>query len=93
VEYLVSGSAQTASLTYETPSGVGQFCCPRLPDRRRYRFAPGAFVYISAQNQGNTGSVTATINLTRDDQTKQQFRSQTSTGPFVIATATGSLPE
>ena len=94
VEYLVTGSAETVSLTYENASGnVSQFCCPHLPDRRRLSFAPGAFVYISAQNQGRTGSVTSTINLIRDDQTKQRFSTSTSSGPFVIATASGSLPQ
>jgi hypothetical protein len=44
------------------------------------------FVYVSAQNQGSSGTVTATIY--RDGSV---FETATSSGAYVIATASGSI--
>ncbi len=46
----------------------------------------GVFVYVSAQNQQDHGSVTATIYVDGS-----QFKTSTSTGAYVIATASGSV--
>ncbi len=94
VEYLVTGSAERVSLTYENSNGgTNQFCCPRTPWRFRQRFAPGAFVFLLAQNQDRTGCVTTTINLIRDNGTAERFKRSTSSGAFVIASSSGSLPD
>jgi hypothetical protein len=50
--------------------------------------SPNDFVYISAQNNNDNGSVT--VNILLGDYT---FKSSSSSGAYVIATASGSLPE
>ena len=47
----------------------------------------GAFVYISAQNQGESGSVKCRIEV--DGVTLEQA---TSTGAYVIASCSGTVP-
>jgi hypothetical protein len=53
-----------------------------------YEFAgdEGQFLYISAQNNNSSGTVKVRIDV--DGKT---FKSGSSTGAYVIATATGSL--
>lgn len=85
VVYEVTGSAQSASLTWATTGGGTSQQTVNLPWNIKYTMRDGDFVYISAQNQGKTGSVTTTIKA--DGKT---FKSTTSTGAYVIATASGS---
>ena len=48
--------------------------------------SPGTFVYVSAQNNQASGTVVVTIY--RDGEV---FKTSTSMGAYVIATASGSL--
>ena len=87
VTYEVTGSANAVDVTYENDDG-GTSQEGEVPVPWSYTFTgePGDFVYISAQNQGESGSVTATI-ITDGDT----FKTSTSSGAYVIATASGSL--
>lgn len=85
LEYRVTGSR--ASLTYSNCSGgtsqVGaatlpwSFTCTSIPS--------GQFLYISAQNTGDSGTVSVAIY-----KRGVLYRESSSTGAFVIATASGS---
>ena len=89
VAYSVSGTASTVSITIENADGgVSQFSGVSVPWGTGFKGMPGDFVYVSAQNQGNSGSVTATIRI--DGET---FKTSTSSGAYVIATASGLIPE
>jgi hypothetical protein len=87
VKYEVTGSAQSVDLTYQNEDGgTSQLSDVSLPWSLSFKGDALDFVYISAQNQGETGTVTATIY--RDGE---QFKSSTSSGAYVIASADGSL--
>ena len=85
VLYVVSGTATQASLTYSNSQGGTAQETVNLPWQRQFSMIKGDFLYISAQNQGDTGSVTTEIRVNG-----VQFKSTTSSGAFVIATASGS---
>jgi len=87
VMYEVTGTAQSASLTYQNKDGgTSQESDVSLPWTYSFEGKGGDFVYISAQNNGETGSITVTIY--RDSEV---FRTSTSTGAYTIATASDSL--
>jgi len=71
VQYEVEGSALTAALTFQTPTGTTRQTVklPLANDEGRTGvqvsgFNPGDRLYISAQNQGKTGTVTCRISMT-----------------------------
>ena len=87
VEYKVTGTASEVDVTYENEDGgTSQQSNVSVPWSYSFTGDPGDFVYISAQNQGESGSVTVTIYTDGD-----KFKSSTSSGAYVIATASGSL--
>lgn len=87
VKYKVTGTAATVDVTYENSSGgVSQESDVEVPWSYSFTGDPGDFVYISAQNQGQTGTVTVTIYRDGD-----VFKTSTSEGAYVIATASGTL--
>jgi hypothetical protein len=89
VEYRVSGTAETVDITIENEEGgVSQYADVEIPWIYSGKFDRGAFVYVSAQNQGYSGSVTVEIY-----QEGRRLRRSESEGAFVIATASGSLNE
>lgn len=86
VVYVVSGTGtDRADLTYrDANNGTVQQAGASLPATIQLgNVTAGAFLYISAQNDNNSGTITATIQASG-----QAIRSTTSTGAFVIATAT-----
>ena len=86
IEYKVTGTASTVLVTYQNKdSGTSQEYVS-IPWSYSFSAIPGTFVYISAQNQGDTGSVTVTI---YKDSTV--LKTSTSSGAYVIATASDSL--
>jgi len=87
VRYLVWGSSGDYNVTYQNSNG-GTSQQSNVPSDWTYSFTatPGDFVYLSAQNNNNTGSVSVTIY-----QGPFVFETSTNTGAFVIATATGTL--
>ncbi len=87
VRYEVTGSADTANITYENNSGgISQVTNVPLPWSTAFSGDPEDYVYLSAQNQGETGSITVTI--FKDGEV---FKRATSEGSFVIASVSGTL--
>lgn len=84
--YHVTGSAPSVSVTYKTPDGVQQEASETLPWDALLWGTRGDIVYVSAQNQGPYGSVTASI-----EWNQATVATSTSNGGFVIATASGRL--
>jgi hypothetical protein len=87
VVYEVSGSARSASLTIQNEQGGTEQMTVALPWSRSMSVQPGAFVYVSAQNQDGSGSVTCDIKVDG-----VSLQSSTSSGAYVIAGCSGSVP-
>jgi hypothetical protein len=91
IKYEITGNATSVNITINNANGnTEQFSHVSLPwektftveiEKDRYYFA-----YVSAQNQGNSGDVTARIY--KDGSV---FKSSTSSGAYVIASASGSV--
>lgn len=86
VTYEVTGTAHSASMTYNNEQGGTEQGDYNLPFRKNYTMEYDSFLYISAQNDGETGSVTCSIYV---NGTK--VKTSTSQGAYVIATCSGSL--
>ena len=87
VQYKISGSASSVDVTLNNASGgTSQYDNVSVPKTYLYRSFNDDFLYISAQNQGETGTVTVQIFIEDD-----LYKSSTSSGAYVIATASGSL--
>ena len=86
VKYVVTGKggANKAALTMQVPSGTSQQEV-RLPWDETYTFPSGSFVYLSAQNQMDSGSITAKIYLQG-----KLWKEVESKGAYVIASVSGS---
>jgi hypothetical protein len=87
VTYEVTGSASSVDVTYENEDGgTSQQSGVSVPWSYSFTGHNGDFVYISAQNNGSSGSVTVTIY--KNDSV---FKTSTSSGAYVIADAYGTL--
>jgi hypothetical protein len=90
VVYLVRGTAQSATWTVQTPTGTkqGDADVPLMnksgSEGLQFLFEPGDFVYISAQNDGETGTVECSI--VADGTVISQNEAS---GAFAIATCEG----
>lgn len=85
VEYEITGTTSAVSVTLSNPTGgMEQFSVVYLPHTYTYYNFPNNFLYISAQNMGETGSVTVSIYVNGT-----LYKTSTSKGGFVIATASG----
>ena len=87
VTYKVSGSASAASVTYQNPQGGTNQSEVRLPWQQTLTFKDGDFAYISAQNKGESGSVTTEILIDG-----VPWKKTTSTGGFTMPTVMAPLP-
>jgi len=87
VIYRVGGFASKASLTYETASGTEQRTVT-LPWETAFDVKRGQFVYLSAQNETDRGSVTAEIIIDGSS-----WKTATSTSEYGIANVSGSVGE
>ena len=88
ITYEVSGTTDKASLTYENKDGNSEQKTVRLPWRFSFEAEPGTFLYVSAQNEGESGSVTCKIsesNLVKEKATSE--------GAYVIATCSRTAGE
>lgn len=87
VVYSVTGTTDQVSLTYTFNGAIAQESAG-LPWSKEQVLSRETFLYLSAQNQRNTGSVAVSIkvngSLFRSDQTFKEYG---------IATASGSYPE
>lgn len=92
VRYLLTGSAESADITIQTPTGTSQQQGVDLPlhtdDGNRglifYGFGYGDFVYISAQNTGDYGSLTCQIEVDGTVISQNQ-----ASGAYAIASCQG----
>ena len=82
VTYRVNGTAARADLTYEASSGTSQQANVTLPWSTNRPAKTGDFLYISAQNAGQTGCVN--VEIVSGDKV---LKSTQSCGAFVIASA------
>lgn len=90
IVYSVSGTGAcvNASLTYENSSGgTSQISAAQLPWTSSFTVTDThQFLYISAQNNFSTGSITTSISINGVVKS-----TSTSTGAYVISTSSGSV--
>ena len=87
VRYEVSGTADSVDVTYENLNGgISMVTGMTLPWSITIEGDPGDYVYLSARNLGESGSVTVTI---YDDG--DVFKRATSEGGGVTASVSGTL--
>lgn len=87
VKYKVTGSATSVSLTIENKDGgTSQFSHKSLPWTYTFTSNYDTWVYCSAQNNDQSGTVTVTIYVNDN-----VFKQSTSEGAYVIASASGTI--
>lgn len=87
VTYRISGTAGSVSLTYvNATGGTEQISTAGVPWEKTFQMHYGDFVYISAQNNGESGSVICEIKLDGN-----AWKQSTSSGAYTIASCSGSL--
>jgi hypothetical protein len=87
VTYVVSGDSRQADVTYQNENGdTSQESAVSVPWQHSFTAAPGEFVYVSAQRGGAPGNITCTIELNGT-----AVETNTSSGPYTICTASGSV--
>lgn len=87
VRYVVDGGSRQADVTYQNANGdTSQESEVTVPWDYSFTEDPGAFQYISAQRGGATGDITCSIEVNG-----QTVESNTSSGPYTICTASGTL--
>ena len=85
VVYKIDGSAEEVDVTLSNATGgTEQYTGVSLPHKYSYSSFSDDFVYISAQNQGEYGTVRVYIYVDGD-----LFKTSSSSGAYVIATASG----
>ena len=86
VVYEITGSAHYASVTLSNRTGgTEQYGKVSIPWSYTDKSFSGSFLYISAQNLGEYGTVTVSIYVNGE-----LYKTSTSSGAYVIATASGS---
>ncbi len=86
VTYKVGGTADRASITIQNASGGTEQKSVSVPWSTSFEGRPGQFVYLSAQNKSEYGTVKATIEL--NGTTVQEASSNEEYG---IASVSGSI--
>jgi len=87
VEYTIDGSARIVGATYRNATGGTEQNDAAVPANMSFYAMAGSFVYLSAQNKSDNGTVHVAISI--DGRLLQQASSSTQYG---IATASGSVP-
>lgn len=85
VIYRITGTATSTDLTYELPLGSQQEQRRPVPWEKSFTASTGEFLYISAQNRGEYGTVRCQIMV--DGRTIQDAESK---GGYTIASCSGS---
>lgn len=89
VEYRLSGSAESASVTLENAQGHTELKDVSIPwQPAGFEARSGQLLYISAQNNGWTGSITCEILVDG-----QPWQTTTSIGEFAITSCSGLAGE
>ena len=87
IKYEVTGTADTVNITYKNEDGgTSQANGVSMPWTHTFKAQPGDSVYLSAQNNGESGAVTVSI-----FKEGSEFKKSSSSGPFCIAIASGLL--
>lgn len=87
VKYEITGTSTSVNVTLNNATGgTEQFSDVTVPHTYTYDDYTSSFLYISAQNNGETGSVTVKIYLDG-----VVTKTSTSSGAYTIATASDSL--
>jgi hypothetical protein len=85
VVYEITGTAKYVDVTLNNSTGgTEQYTNVPIPKRYTYNSFPDYFLYISAQNTGESGTVTVSIYVNGT-----LFKTSTSSGAYVIASASG----
>ena len=88
VVYEVTGTATYASVTLNNgEGGTEQYSKVAIPWSYTEKSFSDNFLYVSAQNQGDRGTVTVKIYVDGE-----LFKTSTSSGAYVIASASGLRP-
>jgi len=87
VEYVVEGTARTAGVTYHNEQGGTQQEMVRVPWSMTMPMETGDFLYVSAQNQAESGELTIRILVDGNE-----FKRSDARGGYTIASASGSCP-
>ncbi|MGI5155859.1 hypothetical protein [Microbispora sp. CA-102843] len=87
VFYDVTGTAAAVSLTVRTATGTEQASGASLPVHLSIPMSSGDFVYVSAQNAGESGTVSCSITVGG-----RVISSNESSGAFAIASCEGTVP-
>ena len=86
VKYKVGGTTSQASLTYENAQGGTEQMDVRVPwEKTIGTVERGDFLYLSAQNQNDSGSITCEIWVDGN-----RWKHSISSGAYVIASCNGS---
>jgi hypothetical protein len=97
IRYEVDGTAPAADVTIENANGgISQYDNVAMGWWYEWDTYISSddylFVYVSAQNQGSSGSVTTRILYSRDGGSNWTlYKTSTSSGAYVIATSSGGL--
>ena len=86
VVYEVVGTASGASLTWYNEQGGTEQGDYQIPFRKVLTFRPGQFATLSAQNLGESGSVTCRISVNG-----KTWKESTSEGAYKIASCSGII--
>lgn len=87
VTYTITGTAATVDITLNNATGgTEQYSDVPVPWEKHYDDITDWFLYVSAQNQGSSGTVTVKVY-----HNGNLVDSATSSGAYVIATASGSI--
>jgi len=85
VVYEITGSAESVNVTLANGTGgTEQYSFAYIPKKYAYSSFPESFLYISAQNNGEYGTVTVSIYVNG-----KMFKTSSSSGAYVIADASG----
>jgi hypothetical protein len=85
VTYEIGGTTNRASITYENEQGNIEQMDINVPWKKSMTVSYGQFLYISAQNDLESGSITCKIIVDG-----KEFKSAVSSGAYVIASCSGS---
>ncbi len=87
IEYRITGTAERVDVTLSNETGgTEQFDNKRVPYSMEFEAVEGAFLYISAQNQDDRGTVKCSILVEGIE-----VREAESSGAYVIASCSGKL--
>jgi hypothetical protein len=82
--YVVEGTASQADLTWRNEQEGTQQAKVNIPHQIEYNVEPGYNAYISAQNSGESGTITCKIIIN-----SELWRESTSSGAYKITTCSG----